>query len=240
LPAIVEAIVVGIVQGLTEFLPVSSSGHLVVVPNLLGWDEPSLAFDLVLHLGTLLAVVVYFWDDLWRLAASVFARGRQGENGGGEIAEGRRMLGYLIVGTIPAGLAGLAFDDFFEDLFDKPLWVCLFWAVTALILVVAEAFHRRAAAKTFTWSLALAVGMAQAVALAPGISRSGATIALAIAVGVSRTEAARFSFLLAVPAIVGAALATMLDVSSPSVRTTIACRRISPSVRCFTSSFNVM
>lgn len=203
MPDTVEAAVLGLVQGLTEFLPVSSSGHLVVVPALAGWNEPTLAFDLVLHLGTLLAVLVYFRHDLWRVATGILGRGR---------AEDRHLAGLLAVGTIPAGLAGVLFEGFFEDLFERPGWVCVFWVVTAAMLLGAEHVHRRVEPRGLDYHAVVAIGAAQAAALAPGISRSGATIAAAMALGLSRSEAARFSFLLSIPAIAGAALVTIPDV----------------------------
>ncbi|MBI2170195.1 MAG: undecaprenyl-diphosphatase UppP [Actinobacteria bacterium] len=203
---VVQAIVLGIVQGLTEFLPVSSSGHLVVVPAAFGWDEPSLAFTLVLHLGTLVAVLAYFRDDLRLLITGFFGAG---DSGG--VEEARRMAWFLVLGTLPATVAGVLFEDFVEELFEEPLWVCGFWLVTAGVLVTAEQLHRRAPSRSLSARLALGIGAAQAVALAPGISRSGATIAAAIAIGLSRTDAARFSFLLAIPAIAGASLVTLLD-----------------------------
>lgn len=201
----VEDVVLGLVQGLTEFLPVSSSGHLVVVPALAGWDDPSIGFDLLLHVGTLLAVLVYFRADLARLARGLFGRSD-------DVAADRRMVLYLGAATVPAAVAGLGFEDFFEDLFDEPLWVCLFWVVTAVILVGGERLHQAAAPRAMTFGTAMLIGSAQAVALAPGISRSGATIAVGLALGLPRLEAARFAFLLAIPAIGGGALTLIPDV----------------------------
>lgn len=201
----VEEIVLGVVQGLTEFLPVSSSGHLVVVPALLGWDDPSVSFDLVLHVGTLLAVILYYRHDLLGLAQGLVGRGD-------DVTGSRRMTFYLFIGTVPAAIAGLGFEDFFEDLFDEPLWVCLFWGVTAIILVTAERVHVGATPRLITTGTAIAVGCAQAVALAPGISRSGATIAAGLAIGLPRVEAARFAFLLSIPAIAGAGLTLVPDI----------------------------
>lgn len=202
----VEDLVLGLVQGLTEFLPVSSSGHLVVVPALLGWEDPSVSFDLVLHVGTLLAVLVYFRADLGRLA-----RGLVGQSD--NVAADRTMIGYLAAATVPAGVAGLAFGDFFETLFEEPLWVCAFWTVTAAVLVTGERIHQGTASRALTLRTAVIIGSAQAVALAPGISRSGATIAVGLALGLPRLEAARFAFLLAIPAIVGGAVTLVPDVT---------------------------
>ena len=209
-----EDIVLGLVQGLTEFLPVSSSGHLVVVPAVLGWRQPSLTFDLVLHLGTLLAVLFSFRRDLARLAIGLFG-------GGPDPRADRRMIGLLALGSIPAGIAGLALANEFESLFEEPLWVCAFWVVTAGILLGAERIIRTGVgtadvdARRAGW-----IGVAQAVAITPGISRSGSTIAAGVAQGMSREAAARFSFLLAIPAIMGAVASKTSDLTNGSFKIT--------------------
>lgn len=202
--AVIDA-VLGLVQGLTEFLPVSSSGHLVVVPALFGWDDPSVSFDLLLHVATLGAVIVYFRRDLWDMTKGLAGRGD-------DPVAARRMVSFLIIGTVPAAIAGLGFEDFFEGLFDEPLWVCAFWVVTAGILVVGERIHRSAPARDLTVAIAFVIGAAQAMALVPGISRAGATIVTGLALGLSRTEAARFAFLLSIPAIGGGGLTLIPDV----------------------------
>lgn len=203
-----EDIVLGLVQGLTEFLPVSSSGHLVVVPAMFGWEKPDLTFDLILHLGTLLAVLFSFRRDLRRLLVGLFG-------GGPDPRADRRMIGLLALGSVPAAIAGLALGDEFESLFEEPLWVCLFWVVTACILLGVERRIRAGVAnhevdaRRAGW-----IGVAQAAAITPGISRSGATIAAGVAQGMTREAAARFSFLLAIPAIVGAVATRVTDVTS--------------------------
>lgn len=213
MPDIVVDIVLGLVQGVAEFLPVSSSGHLVVVPAILGWEEPELSFDLMLHVGTLLAVVVYFWSDLRDVALAAVSKGERPE-------EGRRLLGLILLATVPAAVVGLTLEDPIESLFEEPLWVCGFWLVTAAGLVAGERLHRRAAPRELTVSIALLVGSAQALALAPGISRSGATIVTGLALGLSRHEAARFAFLLAIPAIGGGALTLVPDILDGTFRLT--------------------
>ena len=205
-----ESIVLGIVQGLTEFLPVSSSGHLVVVPAVLGWDEPSLTFDLVLHLGTLIAVVFAFREELWLLALGVIGRGD-------DPATTRRLIWLLFLGSIPAGIAGLAFGNFFEDRFDDPFTTCFELMATAIILLVAEWVIRAGEGhEPVDAGRAGLIGVAQAVAILPGISRSGATIATGLVTKVSREEATRFSFLLAIPAIAGAVATKVPDVANGS------------------------
>ncbi|MHB1390566.1 MAG: undecaprenyl-diphosphatase UppP [Thermoleophilia bacterium] len=195
-----QAIILGLVQGLTEFLPISSSGHLVAVPYLLGWDLPSTSFDIVLHLGSLVAVLAYFWRDLKEIGASFF---RHGEND----AVGRRLGLFIIIGTLPAVLAGVLLEKKFEELFSKPAYVGLFLIFTGLALFGAEAVARqtRRLANMKTRDTVL-IGIAQAVAIAPGISRSGSTISMGMVLGLTRQTAARFSFLLSIPVIAGAAI----------------------------------
>ncbi len=199
--SLLEAFILGIVQGLSEFAPVSSSAHLVLVPWLLGWDSPDLAFDTTLHLGTLLAVVVYFRADLWRLATawlSSLARLRADD------AEAR-LAWLLIIATIPAAVAGVVLGDWFEEMFQKPTLVGVFLLGTAAFMTTAEKWKPQAQNPGKpTLPNALAIGLAQAVAIAPGISRSGSTIATGLLTGLPRHEAARFSFLLSLPVILGA------------------------------------
>ncbi|MHB1361923.1 MAG: undecaprenyl-diphosphatase UppP [Thermoleophilia bacterium] len=197
---ILQAIVLGIVQGLTEFLPVSSSAHLVLVPDVLGWDLPSTSFDIVLHLGTMVAVVAYFWRDIVEMAASFFQRDRA--------ALARRRLGLLlIIGTIPAAVIGALFQKKFEDLFSEPAEVALFLIITGVLLVASEAVARRNRhIKDLSVTDSVLIGAAQAVAIAPGISRSGATISTGLFLGLTREAAARYSFLLSIPIIAGAAV----------------------------------
>jgi undecaprenyl-diphosphatase len=202
-----ESIILGIVQGLTEFLPVSSSGHLVVVPAVLGWDEPSLTFDLVLHFGTLIAVVLAFRRELWVLVEGLFGRGD-------DPRVARRLVWLLFLASIPAGIAGLAFGSFFEDRFDDAFTTCFELLATAVILLVAEWIVRgNEGHEPVNEPRAGAIGVAQAVAILPGISRSGATIATGMVARVSREEATRFSFLLAIPAIAGAVATKVPDVA---------------------------
>ena len=209
-----EDIVLGLVQGMTEFLPVSSSGHLVVVPAVLGWRQPSLTFDLVLHLGTLIAVLFSFRRDLLGLLVGLFG-------GGPDPRADRRMIGLLALGSIPAGIAGLALGNEFESLFEEPLWVCLFWVVTACILLGVERMVRTGVARHEVDARRAGwIGVAQAVAITPGISRSGSTIAAGVAQGMTREAAARYSFLLAIPAIVGAVATKFGDLTNGSFHIT--------------------
>lgn len=205
--SVLHAIVLGIVQGLTEFLPISSSGHLVVVPAVLGWKQPSLTFDLVLHLGTLVAVVVAFREDLWILLLGLFGKGDDPRTA-------RRMIWLLVLGSIPAAIAGIALGSFFEKRFDDPLTTCFELLGTALILLAAEWVIRKGEGHhAIDPPRAGIIGVAQAVAILPGISRSGSTIAAGLVTKVSREDAARYSFLLAIPAIAGAVVTKIPDVA---------------------------
>ncbi len=217
-------------QGATEFLPVSSSGHLVLVPWLLGWHSPGLAFDAVVHWGTALAVIVYFWREwvaLVRAAGLSLGRLvlRAGKGGrrqllhllehaltGGE-GSSRALLAWLILlGTVPGVLVGYFLEDFFEGMFARPTAAAGFLLVTAALLTTSERMGRRERSlDDLGWLDALIVGVGQALAILPGISRSGATIAAGLARGMKREPAAHFSFLLATPIILGAGLLKVVE-----------------------------
>jgi undecaprenyl-diphosphatase len=208
---IIEAIILGIVQGATEFIPVSSSGHLVLVPWLLGWESPGLVFDTVVHWGTLVAVLAYFWRDWWSLIGA-WVRGLLQWDWRDPNA---RLAWLILLGTLPAAVLGFALEDFFESLFGKPVWVSVFLLVTAGLLALSEWLgDKTRALEDLAWRDAVVIGLGQAAAIAPGISRSGATIAAGLLRGVQRAEAARFSFLLATPIIFGAGLFKLLDLLS--------------------------
>lgn len=187
---LLKAILLGLAQGLAEFLPISSSGHLVILQHYLRVPEAGIAFDVLLHLATGLAIIVYFWRDVLRVLRSP------------------RLIMLLVLGSIPAGLAGVFLEDFFTRLFSSVLMVGLALLVTGVILWVAEDLStRRRRRKEFgqiTLADAALIGVGQAIAITPGISRSGTTIATALGLGIEREAAARFSFLLSVPAILGA------------------------------------
>ena len=220
-----RAAALGVAQGLTEFIPVSSSAHLVLIPFLARWPIPSLAFDVSVHLGTALAVIVYFARDLGGILwGSVrWAGGRRSD----ETTAQARLLGLLVVASIPAGIAGILLSDVFEDLFattervddvGAPI-VASFLFGTAAILLAAERVYarrrgRRREVGEITLIDAIVIGLLQAVAIAPGISRSGSTIGAGMFRGLSREAAARFSFLLSLPAIAGAGLVALHDLPS--------------------------
>lgn len=210
-----ESVFLGFVQGLTEFLPVSSSGHLVLMQNLLGMKEPALLFDTSLHVGTLLAVVIYFRKDLkmmlkegFRFTRDLFRR----ETTWRSLDENHyaSLVLWTIVGTIPTGLIGLFFKEQLELLFASVPVVSIMLLVTGTFLLatrwIPERYSRRINIGLFT---ALAVGIAQGFAIVPGISRSGATIVCGLFFGLAREQAARYSFLLSIPAILGAVVLQM-------------------------------
>ncbi len=207
-----QAFILGIVQGATEFLPVSSSGHLVLVPATLGWNAPSLVFDTTVHLATLLAVVAVFWRDLLGLIVGWWQGLRRGQPF--QTIESR-LAWWVILGTVPGILAGILLKETFESLFASPQAVGAFLLLTALLLVLAEVFgRRRRELTTMTWLDSLFIGIGQAVAIAPGLSRSGTTMAVGMFRGLTRDAAARFSFILSVPIIAGAGLMQLVTQAS--------------------------
>ena len=198
-----QAFVLGIVQGLTEFLPVSSSGHLFLVRYLLDWPEPGLAFDVSLHVGTLVAVIWYFRREWIDLTAAAFRLVRQRSV---RTAEERRVL-FLILATIPAALGGLLLGDYAETVFRNPRITAIALIVLGLVLwFVDRVAPRVRGLASMRWMDALAIGVAQACALVPGVSRSGATMTAGRALGFDRQTAAVFSFLMSMPIILAAIL----------------------------------
>ncbi len=204
---IFQAIVLGIVQGLTEFLPVSSSGHLLLVPQLLGWKDPfidSLLFAVMLHVGTLVALLAYFWRDWLRLIPAGLAAIRDRSLAG----DPDRKLAWLIVVTIiPGGILGALGNDFFSTNVRQPGLVAVLFVVGAAIIWTADRWgSQRRSMKDLGFGGAFGIGVAQAIALLPGISRSGISISAGLFAGLDRESATRFSFLMSAPIIAGAAL----------------------------------
>jgi undecaprenyl-diphosphatase len=215
-----QALVLGLIQGLTEFLPISSSAHLTFVPWLFGWDDRainSLLFDVALHMGTLLAVVTYFARDWQRLVMaglrSVWER-RIGDD------SDRRLVWLLALGSLPAAVVGLVAEDGVESMFHDPAHartgltvIAIMMIVMGLLLLLAERIgSRRLELKDIGIAATLAIGLAQALALIPGVSRSGSTITAGLFLGLKRDAAARFSFLLSTPTVLGAGLLKVVDV----------------------------
>ncbi|HTS15365.1 MAG TPA: undecaprenyl-diphosphatase UppP [Candidatus Sulfotelmatobacter sp.] len=204
---VIQAVVLGLIQGLTEFLPISSSWHLIVAPRLLGWDDPflnSAAFDVLLHMGTLVALLLYFWADLWRYLRAFLTSLAQRRIGADP---DRRLAWLLLITIVPGALLGALGESFFDTFFREhsAAFLVVLMLVGAAILWLADRLGTR------TRDLdglgvrdAVVIGAGQALALFPGISRSGITISAGLYLGLTREAAARFSFLLAVPIIAGA------------------------------------
>jgi undecaprenyl-diphosphatase len=246
---VLRAIVLGIVQGITEFLPISSSAHLSIVPRLLGFATPTLAFEVLLHFGTLAAVAAYFARDLWAFVLCLVAPGRLGPE---EAATRRRLLGLLALASVPAAAVGFVLQDWADEQTARPLRASVWLVLTTVIMIAAELYDRArsrreasvAAAgpgtgadtraerfgrgapgdspdpadaevelKRLPVAKAAGIGLAQALALVPGTSRSGVTISAGLFQGVSRGTAARFSFLLSIPAILGAGILKLDELS---------------------------
>ncbi len=208
----IQAIVLGIVQGLTEFLPISSSGHLVILPYLLNWTlDPQKAFffDVLVQLGTLLAVIAYFWKDLVKIFFAVI----EGIKSKAPFKSTESRLGwYIVLGTIPAGLAGLLLKDRVEAAFNSPVLTAVLLFITAVMLVLAEILSKKEKGLDHLNPLdSVLIGVFQALAIFPGISRSGATISGGLFKGYTREAAARFSFLLSIPIMLAAGLLSVLD-----------------------------
>ena len=194
---IVQVVVLAIVQGLSEFLPISSSGHLILVPHFLGWSDQGLAFDVAVHIGTLLAVLLYFRLQLMRMAFDWVGSAFHGRH-----TPDSRLAWAVLLGTIPVGVCGLLFAGFIEANFRQPLFVaCTLTGFGILLLLADRLGGKRRDEYTLRWQDVALIGCAQALALMPGTSRSGITMTAALSLGLTRSAAARFSFLLAVPGI---------------------------------------
>ena len=185
---IIQSIILGIVQGIAEFLPISSSAHLVFIPWALNWPPHTLTFDVALHIGTLFALLLFFWKEWWGIIKSP-------------------LLWLLLLGCIPGAIAGLLGEKYFEETFRGPVTIALFMIGLALILWMAEIYGKKKRGMgSVGWLDALVIGISQALALMPGVSRAGITMTSGLFLGLNRESAAKFSFLLATPIILGAGL----------------------------------
>ena len=200
-----QIIVLAVVQGVTEFLPISSSGHLILIPALTGWPDQGQFVDVMVHLGTLLAILIYFWRDVWKLILGTIELFK------GRITDDGRLAIYILLGTIPAVLFGLVLESFdFPDLERNVAVVAWNTILYGILMLIADMLRPQfRTMKDITLGMALFIGFAQALALIPGTSRSGVTITAGRFLGMTRPDAARFSFLLGIPAI-GAAGALKL------------------------------
>lgn len=206
------AAVLGVVQGLTEFLPVSSSGHLVILQGLTGVKMPGVTFEVAVHLGTLLAVLIALWPDVKMLLHAIFGPPPRQIRFAHQRRSQRQLLAMILLALVPTGVIGLAGKDFFERLFTSPRAAAWALLVTGAVLAVTPSLSGgRTRLLAVRGRQALAVGTAQALAIVPGLSRSGLTIAAGLACGMEPDAAARFSFLLSIPAILGAAAVDALD-----------------------------
>jgi undecaprenyl-diphosphatase len=207
-----QAIILGIVQGLTEFLPISSTAHLRLVPAFAGWDDPGTAFTAVVQLGTVAAVLLYFRQDLWNIATAWLRSLRDPEARGTLDA---RLGWYLIVGTIPVSVLGVLFKDKIETDARQLVLIGIALIVLGIVLEIAEKVGRKEREiDSLTMRDGVIIGCAQAAALVPGVSRSGATISAGLFLGLERPAAARYSFLLSVPAVVLSGLFELKDVGN--------------------------
>ncbi|MFA4967734.1 MAG: undecaprenyl-diphosphatase UppP [Candidatus Margulisiibacteriota bacterium] len=186
--SIIQSVILGIVQGIAEFLPISSSAHLVFIPWVFNWPEHTLTFDVALHIGTLIALLAFFWREWWGIIKS-------------------RMVWLLIVGCIPGVLAGLLGEKYFEETFRGPITIAVFMIGLALLLWAAEIYGKKKRdMESVGWLDSIIIGCAQALALMPGVSRAGITMTTGLFMGLNRETAAKFSFLLSAPIILGAGL----------------------------------
>lgn len=203
---VLQALVMGIIQGLGEFLPISSSAHLVLAPWAFGWSDPGLSFDVALHMGTLFAVVAFFWRDWLDLFNEAIIRRRGTQKAS--------LFWYLVIATIPGGLAGYILEEQAETVFRNPLIIAIMLIIMGLILYLVD---RRAANRKnmngISLSDSLLIGLSQAFAIIPGVSRSGVTMTAGRALGLTRETAARFSFLLSTPIIFGAGFMKLKDIA---------------------------
>jgi undecaprenyl-diphosphatase len=215
--SIFRAIVLGVIQGLTEFLPVSSSGNLVIYPAIFGWSTPTLSFAMALHLGTFFAVFLYYFKEVKKLIVAFFRTFKSNKTG--EEIFYVRLFWLLFVALLPASIVGLLFADRIGEVFAQPHTVSIFLFITAAILIVSSIKFqgKRDTLKHISLKHALSVGFLQIIALFPGISRSGSTIAGGIFSGMNKEDAAKFSFLLSIPIIGGAGLFELKSALNASI-----------------------
>lgn len=204
-----DIIILGIIQGIAEFLPISSSAHLIIFREIFGFGSNigsniELAFDLALHFGTLLAIVIFFFKELWKLLIDGLTKGNKTKDG--------KLFWFLILATIPAGIVGVLFEDVFDSFFRKQLWLIALALIImgVIIYLVDKKSKADKSMKDLKWYQALIIGCAQVFALIPGFSRSGTTITASRALGLDREDSAKFSFYLSIPVVAGATLFSLI------------------------------
>ena len=204
-----DIIILGIIQGIAEFLPISSSAHLIIFREIFGLGSNiessiELAFDLALHFGTLLAIIVFFFKELWRLLIDGLTKGNKTKDG--------KLFWFLILATIPAGVVGILFEDIFDSFFRQQLWlIALALIIMGIIIYLVDKKSRvNKSMEDLKWYQALTIGCAQVFALIPGFSRSGTTITASRALGLNKEDSAKFSFYLSIPVVAGATLFSLI------------------------------
>lgn len=215
---IFQTIILGIVQGAGEFLPISSTAHLVLVPYLFSWKDPGLSFDVALHLGTLLAIIIYFWKDwleIFKLGASSLKLMKYESD---SYLNNKNIFWLIVVATIPGAIAGFLLEEKAETIFRNPLIISLALILVGLVLFLTDKYAKhRKEIRDVNIKDSVIIGISQAVAIIPGVSRSGATITSGLAMGLNRKDAARFSFLLSAPIILGASVFKLPELFSEKI-----------------------
>ena len=211
--SILEAIIFGIVQGITEFLPISSTAHIVITQLILGYNFPGFAFEIYLHFASILAVVIYFRKDLFAVITGFFSYFKS------KTAENKVQFWfaiYIVVATFITGALGVVLKDIFDESMKRPLTISIALTITGIALIYIERFHRygKREEKDMTWKDSVLVGLGQTIAVFPGISRSGATLVTALLAGLSRETAVKYSFLLSVPVILGSSVLALGDATT--------------------------
>lgn len=210
--SVFKAVILGIIQGIAEFLPISSSAHLILIPYLFGWEESGIAFDVALHFGTMMAVLVIFFKDWWNLFVGALKNIKDKSN-----STDGKMFWYLVIATVPAALAGILLDDIIENVIRNNVWIiATALAVMGMLIYIGDKWAKKHYNKTVKFEeislkQALLVGISQAFAVIPGFSRSGTTILAGRLMGLSKDAITKFTFLLSVPVICGAAILKVGD-----------------------------
>jgi len=222
--SIFQALVLGIIQGLTEYIPVSSTAHLILVPWLLGWNftpETAFVFDVLIQWGTLVGVVIYFWRDIWAIARAVLQGLRQQQPLGTTEA---RLGWFVVIATIPAVIAGVFIKPYIAQIYTMYILISIVLMLAGVLMLAAERFGRRTRdLKQLTWLDSIIIGVWQVLALIPGVSRSSATVSGGMLRNLIREDAARFSFLMSIPALLGAGVVALKDLFEvPGLLTSLA------------------
>ena len=217
---IIDAGILGLLQGITEFLPISSSGHLIIMEKLLNLPVQALkSFDILVHFGTLLAIICYFWKDILRLFKALYLMiGRTAKEHLSEEVKGdQKMVGYLLIGSIPALFIGYFYSDFLDEYFRSPFSAAILFIAVGLLFFLVEYIHKQVKEEKISLNKAIVIGFCQALALIPGVSRSGATISAGLVQGVKRETSARFSFLLGSIAIAAAFASALIHIKKGNI-----------------------